>query len=97
MSLTEENVQKIAKLARIGLPKDRLPYYADQLNRILDLAQSLAAVDTKNILPLVSVSDAVLPWRKDEASNIDLSQEVLRNAPQAAHDCFVVPKVVDIE
>jgi aspartyl-tRNA(Asn)/glutamyl-tRNA(Gln) amidotransferase subunit C len=95
MALTHDDVKKIAKLARIRVTAEELPHYANEINGILKWIEQLQEVNTDGVAPLASVSDQALPWRKDEVTDGNIQQQVLKNAPNAAYGCFAVPKVIE--
>jgi aspartyl-tRNA(Asn)/glutamyl-tRNA(Gln) amidotransferase subunit C len=95
MTLTIAEVEHIAKLARLELTPDEKELYREQLSAILDYAARLQAVDTGGILPTSSVLAARSVLRPDQAKPGLPLEDLLRNAPQAAADQFVVPPVFD--
>jgi len=95
MALTDSDVTKIAKLARIRLTPEELPHYAREINGILKWIEQLGEVDTDGVTPLASVSNQLLPWRADEVSDGNCQEAVLKNAPAQNYGCFLVPKVVE--
>ena len=95
MSLTIEQVQHIANLARLELTEAELSRYRDQLSAILDYFQQLDVVDTDDIPPTSSVLSVEKSLREDEFQpGLDLS-ELLTNSPDAQENQFRVPPVFD--
>ncbi len=96
MALTEKDVKKIAQLARIRLSAEEVPHYMGEINGILKWIEQLQEVNTDGVAPLASVSDQPLPWRKDEVTDGNIQEAVLKNAPGGAqYGCFAVPKVIE--
>ena len=95
MSIDKTRVAKIARLARINVPDERLEPLASELNGILSWIAELEEVKTDNVDPLASVTGHVLPMRNDEVSDGDRRDDVLSNVPEEASGFFVVPKVVE--
>lgn len=95
MSFTEENVSKVARLARIRLNDAEIQHYAREMGSILKWIEQLQAVNTEGVAPLLSVSNQSLPWRKDEVQDGHIREQVLSQAPMQNYGCFVVPKVVE--
>lgn len=95
MALSDEQVKKIAKLARIRIEDSELPYYAGQINGILKWIEQLQEVNTDNVAPLASVSDQPLPWRADVVTDGNMQEKILKNAAGPQHGCFTVPKVIE--
>ncbi|HMN62101.1 MAG TPA: Asp-tRNA(Asn)/Glu-tRNA(Gln) amidotransferase subunit GatC [Anaerolinea sp.] len=95
MSLTQAEVEHIARLARLDLSQEELARYREQLSAILDYAAALRELDTSHISPTTSVLSAGLPLRSDEpAQSLDV-QAVLSNAPQVEDHQFRVPPVLE--
>ena len=95
MSLSKENITKIARLARVSVSEADKDYFMAQLNGILKWIEQLQEVNTDGVPQLLSVSDMKLPWRADVVSDGGIQEKVLKNAPQSDYGCFVVPKVID--
>lgn len=95
MSLSETEVAKVARLARIHLPPDELPAMTADVNGILGWIAKLQAVNTDGVEPLVSVSGMTLPLRHDEVTAGGQAAEIVKNAPETLENYFVVPKVVE--
>lgn len=95
MSLTKEEVEHIAELARLELTEAEILRYREQLSAILDYAARLQTIDTSQISPTSSVLSRRSPLRPDvPVSGLSL-EEALRNAPHAEDDQFCVPPVME--
>lgn len=95
MSVDKATVAHIAALARIKLPEEDQEETAAALSRILDWIEQLNEVDTADAPPLASVVDTTLPRRADVVTDGGYPEDILANAPAAAHGFFTVPKVVE--
>ena len=95
MSIDAETVRKVARLARIAEPEEKLAPLAQQLNGIMAWIDQLNEVDTDNVEPMTSAVHAVLPMRDDVVSAGGDSRIVTMNAPKSIDGFFVVPKVVE--
>ena len=95
MALTDKEVAKIATLARIRLSAEEVPHYAKEINGILKWIEQLSEVNTDGVAALASVSEQTLPWRKDEVTDGNIQEQILKNAPNAQYGCFAVPKVIE--
>lgn len=94
-SLTLEQIQHIANLARLELTDEELTRYRDQLSSILDHFEQLQTLDTENIPPTASVSVEQAALRADgprPGLNLD---ELLQNASQSEQRQFQVPPVFE--
>lgn len=95
MAIDAATVRKVAKLARIAEPEDRLEPLAKELSGILNWIEQLNEVDTANVEPMTSAVHTPLPMREDVVTEGGDPARVLANAPKAVNNFFVVPKVVE--
>ncbi len=95
MALDKATVAKIAKLARLRVPDDRLEGLAGELSNILTWIEQLEKVDTKGVAPMASVVEASLREREDVVTDGGYAEDILRNAPERTGDFFTVPKVIE--
>jgi len=95
MSVTKEDVKKVARLSRIAVPDEKLGQLADELTGIIGWIEQLNEVDVEGVEPMTSVVATRLPMRKDVVTDGDLQDQVLANAPRAEDGFFVVPKAVE--
>ena len=95
MSVTNEQVRHIARLARIAMSDEEIERLAPELNNILGWVEQLGEVDTDGIEPLATVIDQKLRLRDDAVTEGDIRDDVLANAPDAQHGFFAVPKVIE--
>jgi len=95
MSVTKEDVEKVARLSRIAVPDEKLGQLADELTGIMGWIEQLNEVDVEGVEPMTSVVATRLPMRKDVVTDGDLQDQVLANAPRAEDGFFVVPKAVE--
>ena len=95
MSLSKDDVRKIAYLARIRVPEERLEPLAGELNNIVGWVEQLQEVDTNGVEPMTSMVDIETPMRDDVVTDGDVMEKVLANAPDRNDAFFGVPKVVE--
>ena len=96
MAIDENTVRKVAKLARIALPEERVAAMAAELNAIMAWIEQLNEVDVEGVEPMTSAVEGLsLPMREDVVTDGDDPDCVLKNAPKAEDGFFVVPKVVE--
>ncbi len=92
MSITKEEVVKIAKLSRLELKEDEVEFFASQMKNILELVNKLNEV-SESLLEEEYTSST--PLREDEPEpSLDV-EKVLLNAPSKRLNMFEVPKIVD--
>lgn len=95
MSIDTRTAAHVAHLARIRVEEDELPALAEEFNRILGFIEELNEVDVEGVAPMVSVTPMRLKRREDVATDGDMPDRVLSNAPDAREGFFAVPKVVE--
>ncbi len=95
MAIDAATVRKVARLARIAVPEERIEPLAQELSGILQWIEQLGEVNTDGVEPMTSAVAAVLPMREDVVSDGGDSRRVLSNAPKSADGFYVVPKVVE--
>lgn len=95
MSVTRDDVRKVARLSRIAVPEERLDELAGELNGILGWIDQLNEVNVEGVEPLTSVVETKLPMREDVVTDGNIQDQVLANAPRSEDGFFVVPKAVE--
>jgi aspartyl-tRNA(Asn)/glutamyl-tRNA(Gln) amidotransferase subunit C len=95
MAIDAATVRKVARLARIAEPEDRLEPLAKELSGILNWIEQLGEVDTDGVEPMTTSVETTLPMREDVVTDGGDPAKVLANAPKSAKNFFVVPKVVE--
>ena len=90
MALTEEQVQHVALLARLGLTEAERSQYRAQLDTILEHIGKLQAIDTSHLSETAQVGDLVNVWREDVMVDSLPVEQALRNAPRRSGDHFQV-------
>lgn len=95
MSLSSQDIERIAHLARIRVtPADVLDVQA-KLDGIFKLIDEMQAVNTQGIEPMSHGLDMVLRLRDDAVTETNHREKYQKNAPQAAEGYFLVPKVIE--
>ena len=100
MTVSREDVAKIAGLARIAMDDAALDTMVPELNAILNWVEQLGEVDVSGVEPMAAVIPNTLRLREDVADALPETaggrrDEVLANAPVAEHGFFAVPKVIE--
>ncbi|MBP6547034.1 MAG: Asp-tRNA(Asn)/Glu-tRNA(Gln) amidotransferase subunit GatC [Phenylobacterium sp.] len=95
MAIDAATVRKVARLARIAEPEDRIEPLARELSGIMDWIEQLAQVDTDGVEPMTSAVAVAAPMREDVVTEGGDAARVLSNAPKTVGGFFVVPKVVE--
>ncbi len=95
MSLNQEGVGRIARLARIELSAAESTATQDQLNDILGFIARLQAVDTTGIEPMAHAVDVVQRLRPDLVTETDRRAAFQAVAPEVENSLYLVPKVIE--
>lgn len=95
MQVDDATVRRIARLARIRITDDEVPGLRSELTGILNWVEQLNEVDVSGVEPMTRVVDMQLRKRKDEVTDGEIADDVVRNAPVTEDHFFVVPKVVE--
>ena len=95
MSLTTDQVQWVAHLARLALSADELAAMTRDLSAIVDYVNQLQQVPTTGVEPLAHPLDLANVFRPDEPAPSLSPDAALANAPQRRGDFYSVPAVLD--
>lgn len=95
MAIDAATVRKVAKLARIAEPEEKLEPLARELSGIMTWIEQLNEVDTDGVEPMTTSVATTLPMRDDVVTDGGDPARVLLNAPKSGGDFFIVPKVVE--
>jgi len=95
MPLSAQEVEHIAKLARLQLTDEQKERYRGQLEAILDHVAKLQELDTKDVPPTASVAVTQMPLREDEPRPGLSRDDLLKNAPKRDDDQFRIPPVFE--
>ena len=95
MAIDVATVRKVARLARIAEPEDRLETLAKELSGIMNWIEQLSEVDTDGVEPMTSAVHMPAPMRDDVVTEGGDPDVVLSNSPKRAGNFYVVPKVVE--
>jgi aspartyl-tRNA(Asn)/glutamyl-tRNA(Gln) amidotransferase subunit C len=95
MSLTPDDVLRLARLARISIQPEESGDVLDRLNRVLGLIDQMRAVDTAGIEPMAHAVDVVQRLRPDEARESDQRELYQSAAPAVQDGLYLVPKVIE--
>lgn len=95
MSLTLEDVKKIAHLARLNLSETDIALYTPQLTNILHFIEQMNQTDTSQVEPLAHPLDISQRLRPDEITETDMRKKFQGIAPQVEAGLYLVPKVIE--
>jgi aspartyl-tRNA(Asn)/glutamyl-tRNA(Gln) amidotransferase subunit C len=95
VEITREQVEHVAKLARLALSDEEQALFSRQLSSILTYVETLNRVDTSQVEPTSHVIPIQNVLREDDV-NASLPREAaLANAPDSDQGCFRVPKIIE--
>lgn len=94
MRVTLEDVEKIARLARLELTEEEKALYRVQMDEMLDYVDQLKTLDTEGVEPTTFMAEDDSRLREDVPSGSLPVEEALRNAPSRSGGFFRVPKVL---
>ncbi|HSZ73249.1 MAG TPA: Asp-tRNA(Asn)/Glu-tRNA(Gln) amidotransferase subunit GatC [Rhizomicrobium sp.] len=95
MSVDENTVRRIARLARLAVEEERVALMAAELNGIFTWVEQLQEVDVAGVEPMTSVVAQRLKMREDIVTEGGNADALMANAPDGEDHFFVVPKVVE--
>jgi aspartyl-tRNA(Asn)/glutamyl-tRNA(Gln) amidotransferase subunit C len=96
MSLTRNDVEAIARLARLSITEAEAPVYAESLSKILNFVEQLNAAEVASVEPMAHpLADQVQRLRADEVTAHDDHEKFQRNAGRVEAGLYLVPKVIE--
>lgn len=95
MEITKQEVEKVAKLARLDISDAEKEVFAKQLSQILTHVETLRQFDTKGIVPTATVLGQVNVFRDDTIRPSLPVEKALANAPEREADGFSVPRIIE--
>ncbi len=95
MSLTTEEVKKIAYLARLGIAEKDVSTYAKDLSSILDLMTQMSETNTDEVTAMAHPMDQKQRLREDCVLETNQRERFQSIAPQVDSGLYLVPKVLD--
>ena len=93
--ITNEEVKKVAHLARLELNEDEINNHAEQLEKILEYIKQLEKIDTSDVPCTTRAIEVVNVFRSDEKKNSDCIEELLALGPSRENKYFKVPKIIN--
>ena len=95
MKITKQEVEHVAKLARLELLEAKKEKLTDQLSNILTYVEKLNELDTRGVEPTSHVLDINNVMRDDVAHESLTQEQALANAPEKAAGHYKVPKIIE--
>jgi len=99
MSLTSQDIDRIANLARLALQPSEAEHMREQINGFFSIVEAMQAVDTTGVQPLAhpvaAIQDVQLRLREDVVSEQNNREANQQSAPAVERGLFLVPKVIE--
>ena len=92
--ITQEEVKKVAHLARLELNDNAITNHAEQLEKILEYIKQLESIDTDDVPCTTRAIEVTNIFRKDEKKNFSSTEELLELGPSKEDKYFKVPKII---
>ncbi len=92
--ITQEEVKKVAHLARLELNEDQINNHVDQLEKILKYIKQLEKIDTDGVPCTTRAIEVVNVFRKDEKRKFGFTEELLELGPSREDKYYKVPKII---
>ena len=94
MSLTRQDVERVALLARLRFTEAELDALTRQLGQVITYVEQLGELNTENVEPMAQAVEVFSVFREDEPRPSLPREQALANAPHADGECFLVPPVL---
>jgi aspartyl-tRNA(Asn)/glutamyl-tRNA(Gln) amidotransferase subunit C len=95
MAIEQDEIEKVAELARIRISEDELGQVTERITEILQMMDRLQTVDTDNVEPMANPMDATQQLRPDEVTEGNQRDTFQKIAPSVEDGLYLVPKVID--
>lgn len=95
MKIGREEVEHVARLARLALEEKEIDVLTAQMDAILGYVDQLKRLNTEGIVPTAHAVPMENAFRPDEVRPSLGTEKALENAPAAGNGCFRVPKVIE--
>ena len=94
ITVNNKLISKLSKLAKLKFDKQATKKMKSDLNMIIGFVDAISQVDTKDVEPLIYMSDELNTLRNDEVANEVSQQNAVKNAPLKDSDYFKVPVIL---
>ena len=95
MSLTKQDVERVAYLSRLKLNENEIEKFQTQLTNVLGYIDLLNELDTTGLEPTLSITGSQNRLREDKTSESFSQEEALYNAPNKTEQYFIAPYVFE--
>ena len=95
MSVSPQDVEKVALLAKLAISESDLPEVTERFARVLGLVDELNTIDTEAVVPMSNPHDMHQRLRPDAVTRQNDRENLMASAPVQDQGYFLVPKVID--
>jgi aspartyl-tRNA(Asn)/glutamyl-tRNA(Gln) amidotransferase subunit C len=95
MAITREEVEHVARLARLELTEDEIELFRGQLSAVLERAERIQSLELDDVPPTAHPIELRNIWRDDEVVTFPDSVAIVENAPAAEEGKFRVPQILE--
>jgi len=95
MSIEQDEIEKIAQLARIRIGDDQIGELTQRITEILGMVDQLQGADTQNVIPMANPLDDIQRLRADKITESNQRDAFQAIAPAVEDGLYLVPKVID--
>jgi aspartyl-tRNA(Asn)/glutamyl-tRNA(Gln) amidotransferase subunit C len=95
MAIKQDDIEKIAELARIRIADEEIGQVTRRITEILHMVDALQSVDTRNVEPMANPLDAVQYLRPDEVTETNCRDIFQAIAPAVEDGLYLVPRVIE--
>ena len=94
MKVSREEIMHIANLARLNLSEEEIQRYTNDMEDILNFANTINNINTENIGESIAASNNVNVFRKDEVKEFEDKEMLMKNAMEVEDGMFHLPSVL---
>jgi aspartyl-tRNA(Asn)/glutamyl-tRNA(Gln) amidotransferase subunit C len=95
MAISREDVEHVARLARLELTSEEVELFREQLSAVLERAQRVQSLPLADVPPTAHPVQLHNVWREDVVVPADVTEAVLSNAPDRDGESFRVPRILE--
>jgi len=95
MAITQDDIKKIAHLARLSVDEQHISLYTSNLDNILKLVDEMKAIDTQGVAPMSHPFDAIARERQDAVTEPNMCDALMAIAPESEMGLYLVPQVIE--
>ena len=95
MKFDNDEIKKIAHLARININENEAKKVSEKLEGILELIDQMTEVNTDSIEPMAHALDITQPLREDKVTEVDMREKSLNLSNETDQSLFIVPRVIE--